>query len=149
MNVNLATEILQNSINRLLTNNPTNQYGFINPSEISADFIANGALAIIENRNRRMIERSVEDQLNGIDPRETLMKNIKTRLRAKDSLREDNEYKEIADCFKLASLEVLDGLTMDDANYVEDEIFKLAANGNVEEVISNYFLARHGFDPLS
>lgn len=150
MNINVAIDILTSSIHRLVERNPQeNKYGFIDPSEISADIIANGALAIIEKRNQRFIENNIKDDALGIDPRETLMKNLKIWMRAKDSLRDDNEYKSIADRFGLASLQVVNGLTAEDANYVQDEIFKLAEDGNVEEVLSNYFLARHGFDPFT
>jgi len=150
MNKEVANDILQKSINRLIDRNQkNNKYGFINPSEISADIIVNGALAIIENRNQRISENYINDDVEGIDPREILMKNLKIWTSLKDNIKADEEYMFIADCFKLASLEIVDGLTLDDANYVKKEIIQLASNGNVEEVLSNYFLARHGFDPLN
>ncbi|MET4084236.1 Fe-S-cluster formation regulator IscX/YfhJ [Pedobacter sp. UYP30] len=148
MNEQIALEILTKSLDDLIRKN-NHKYGFIDPSEISGDIIVNGALAIIRKRNQRIAEKKHEDDLNGIDPRDTLMSNLHTWMRAKDSIKDDAEFVEIANSFKMASLKAVSGLSMGDANYVEEEILKLASDGNVEEVITNYYVARHGFDPFS
>ena len=148
MNEHLAIEVLQNSINSLIKNQQQNKYGFIDPSEVSGDIIANGALAIIRERNQRIAEKNSNDDYEGIDPRETFRNNLTTWMRSRDSISEDKGYRNIANSFKLACLKVVDGLSIDDANYVEEEIFSLAQDGNVEEVLTNYFLARHGIDPF-
>lgn len=93
MNTNIATQILQDSMNSLIKTNYKNQNGFINPSEISADIIANGALAIIRKRNQTISEKNEEDDVSGVDPRQTLVNNLTTWIRSKDSLRDNEEYK--------------------------------------------------------
>ncbi|MFV0216654.1 hypothetical protein OBJ92_06390 [Empedobacter falsenii] len=136
MNQKEALDIIMKSLNTMIANNKhRNNYGLIDPSKISADIIVNGAIEVLKE-----IQRNILDLPNN----RILIEYLNYRNETKNY---ENLVK-IVNSFKFATLDAVEGLTLEDADYVEDEIYKLVSHNNVEEVIKNYYINVHGTNPF-
>ena len=143
-----AKEIVLNSIDRFVKLNHNGDTAYLQPNEISAEIIINGALAVIKKRNRNFLVKNQEDNHYGIDERETLMSNLTSWMRFRDNIRNIPEYVEIINSFKDCSKLILGYLSEEDINYTENQIYEVLSHSEPEVVISNYFKNLHEFDPL-
>lgn len=119
-------------------------HGHLQPSEISADIIVNASLNVLNT----LYVREYSDINHDLSYREKL--EIRRILSYNKRLQIDNDsyYNEIIECYVIASDKVVAGLEEEDFNYLRREIYRLLKQNNSEEVILNYYLNRHKFNPF-
>ena len=143
MNFLAAQEQIRESLDKLSKrlNIPLQQLG---AKYISSDIIMNGALAVIRKRDW---EIAIEND-KGEDAQESYFANIRRIANFQSQVKQNPEYSGIVTNFKNATLIVVKGTAMDDALYIEEEIYKVLQNeyGLSEDVLRNYFKQYHGLN---
>ena len=131
-----ALDIIMISLKDIIKNNKhRNNYGVIDPSKISADIIVNGAIAVI---------KEIQVKVKDLPSHRLLVEYLNYKKEAKSN----EDLVIIVTSFKFATLDAVEGLTIEDADYIENEIYKLVSHGDVDNVIRNYYMNVHEYDPF-
>lgn len=142
MDLYAAQDTIRTSLERLSKhlNTPLRQMG---GKYISSDIIMNGALAVIRKRDW---EISIENERDDNSPHESFLSNLRRVTGFASQVDQNPEYRNIDTYFKEATLLTINGTSLDDVNYIQEEIFKVLKNeyGPSEEVVKNYFRQYHG-----
>lgn len=121
-----------------------NSKGALNPSDISSDIIINAALKILTKIYSK--ELSINDSVEEKELKE--VRRVLTREVRNEA--KDLEYiVSIVEIYLKASNRIIVGLNEGDLEYLKQEIFKLVKHYNPEEIISNYYISNHGFNPFN
>lgn len=142
MNSQAAQDTIKYSLERLSKrlNTPIQQ---LQPKYISSDIIMNGALAVIRKRDW---EINIEIEKNKENPHQNYLFGIRKIANFPVEVKQNLDYKEIVTNFKQATRLTFKRASLDDALYVEEEIYKVLQNeyGPAEDVLNNYFRQYHG-----
>jgi len=97
---------------------------------------------------KRDWEISIENERDDNSPNESFLSNLRRVTGFASQVDQNPEYKNIVTNFKEATLLTINGTSVDDANYIQEEIFKVLKNeyGPDEEVLKNYFRQYHGLN---
>ena len=142
MNLQAAQDTIKYFLERLSKrlNTPIQQ---LEPKYISSDIIMNGALAVIRKRDW---EIDIEIEKNKENPHQNYLFGIRKIASFPMKIKQNSDYIEIITNFKQATRLTFKRASLDDALYVEEEIYKVLQNeyGPAEDVLNNYFRRYHG-----